>query len=392
MKQVTIKTLSIFMIALLLGQLAGCANSPRNPFRGRAKVTVGPLPEVAQSIDSTVIWKERATKGAGDFNKIRPQITQNVIYQADHKGVIVAYEKSSGQKLWQKETNLPISSGPVNLANKIFVGTKDARVVAFNKANGDVEWQAKVTSEVLSPPMGNDSILLVNSIDGHLTAFDINNGRELWTYERVTPSLTLRGGSSPVLADDKVLAGFANGKLVALDLKTGSLAWERTISVPRGRSELHRMVDIITTPVVSNNEAFVATYQGNVVAINIVNGQVKWQRQISSHRDMQLDENALYITDNDFKVWALDRKNGSTLWKQAALEKRLITGPSMGDDYLVVGDYGGYVHWLRKNDGEIISMRSLGKKILQTPVSDGKTTFVTSNSGEMTALVLEEGA
>lgn len=392
MKQSFLKCLSIVMVAIMVGQLAGCANSGiRNPFRGRPKVTLGPLPEVQPEGEAKVVWKDKSTKGAGYFTKIRPEVTEHVIYQADHKGNIIAMERSSGKKLWTKETNLPIASGPVKIGKSLFVGTSDARVVALSKANGDELWQAKVPSEVLSPPQGNGSVLLVNTIDGQLTALDTNTGKRLWVYERTVPALTLRGGSSPTITDKQALAGFASGKLVALDLKNGSLSWEKTISVPRGRSELHRMVDILSTPLVKGNEVFVATYQGHVVAINLSNGQVKWQRPISSHRDMQIDDKAIYITDKDHQLWALDRRTGSTLWKQAALEKRLITGPSISNDYLVVGDYGGYVHWLSKKDGHLVAQQSVGKQILQSPVSLGDTTYVTSSNGQTTAVKLEQG-
>ncbi len=392
MIQKRISALAIFMTVAMVLQLSGCSNSSiRNPFKGRPQVALGPLPPMTDSEAMTVVWQEKATKGSAHFNKIRPEVSSSMIYQASFNGTVTAMNKQSGKKIWKVETDLPISSGPSRYGDFLFVGTKDARVVALHASNGLQAWQAPVTSEVLSPPQSNGHVVLVSSIDGQLTALDHKNGQKMWSYERSVPALTLRGGSAPVLLEDQALAGFANGKLVALDLKNGSLAWERTISVPRGRSELHRLVDIHSTPVVKGQDVYVATYQGNVVAIDLSSGQVKWERQLSSYRDLEVDDNALYLTDKEHQLWALDRKSGVTLWKQAALERRFITGPAQMADFLMVGDQGGYVHWLRKSNGELVGRQSVGKKILQTPVSTGDMVYVTSNNGQLTALALPVG-
>lgn len=386
------KSLTLICIGIIAVQLSGCGNSGiRNPLKGRPKVTLGPLPEPKTQAQADVLWDKHPTKGGSYYSKIEPEVTDRIIYQASHLGAITALDRATGAKLWKVHTHVPVSSGPVLVNETLFVGTKDARVLAISAHNGKVLWQQMVSSEVLSPPQSNGSVVLVNSIDGKMMALDFASGKKLWTYERSVPALTLRGGSSPTIIDDQVLGGFANGKLVALELKNGAMSWERTISVPRGRSELHRLVDIHATPIVVGNQVYVASYNGDLSAINLKSGQVQWERHVSTYRDLALDDVALYITDKEHQVWAINRENGTTLWKQDALAARVITGPAVTDQYVVVGDYGGYMHWLDKQTGLHLGSQSVGKKIVQTPASMGNTVYITQENGKLTALALPRG-
>ena len=60
------------------------------------------------------------------------------------------------------------------------------------------------------------------------------------------PSLTLRG-SAPLIVDDRnrVFASFSNGEVKAYNVKTGAMLWTSRLSLPKGSSELERMVDIV---------------------------------------------------------------------------------------------------------------------------------------------------
>jgi len=51
----------------------------------------------------------------------------------------------------------------------------------------------------------------------------------------------------------------------------------------------------------------------------------------------------------------LNRYNGSTLWRQDKLLRRRLTAPEAYNNYIVVGDYDGYLHWLNREDGKIVA-------------------------------------
>ncbi len=383
LKTTTIAT----MVALGCLSLPGCGpNGIRNPIKTQPRVVLAPLPSIEPSFEADKVWAQRTTRGSKYFTKIRAQVDAHTIFQADFEGKIVAIAKSNGRKIWKVDTHAPIASGPTLLQGQLYVGTRDGRLMAFHPLDGKKLWEALVPSEVLSAPQSNGDVVLVNSIDGSLTAVSAIDGSKVWDYNRSIPSLILRGGSAPLIYNNQALAGFSSGKFAALDLKNGNLLWEQTITQPRGRSELHRMVDIQANPVIIGDDVIIASYQGNLASVNIKTGNLNWDKKISVYKDLAFDGDTLYLTDDSDQIIALNTNDGTTRWKQDGLGKRLITGPTLTDKHVVVGDYGGYVHWLDKTTGQFQARYRLRHKIKQKPVSDGKLVYVTGENGEMIAL------
>ena len=141
--------------------------------------------------------------------------------------------------------------------------------------------------------------------------------------------------------------GFDGGRLTALELKTGKLIWEAKVAIPRGRSQLERMVDIDSQPLILGDSIYVTTFQANVSALSLDTGQVLWQRDISSHSELSADAEHLYVTDYLGNIWALDRFSGGSVWKQEKLAHRKVTGPAILGDKVIVGDSRGLLTLVR---------------------------------------------
>ena len=82
-------------------------------------------------------------------------------------------------------------------------------------------WRVTVPGEVLASPAVGGRTVIVKTIDGKVIALDSETGKQLWLYHHGSPSLVLRGGSTPVIKNNKVVVGFSDGKLALFDLKKG---------------------------------------------------------------------------------------------------------------------------------------------------------------------------
>ena len=158
-----------------------------------------------------------------------------------------------------------------------------------------------------------------------------------------------------MIAGDIVLSAFDNGRLLAVNLQSGKLLWQTTISIPRGRTDLERMVDIDANPVVVDDTVYVVSYQGRLAAVQLGSGRILWTRDIASYNGMMVDVYRIYLVDSQSMVWALDRFNGATLWKQDALLRRSLTTPRLQNQYVIVADFDGFVHWLRRDNGKLVA-------------------------------------
>jgi outer membrane protein assembly factor BamB len=226
-------------------------------------------------------------------------------------------------------------------------------------------------------------------VDGRLFGLAAADGKRLWVYERSEPALSLRGTDTPVMVADAVVAGFASGKVVALRLKDGGAMWEATVSQPRGRNEIERLVDVDVPPLVFGDAVYAASYQGKLAALNPRTGAVLWSRDVSTYSGLTSDGNNLYLTDDKSNVLAFDRRTGASLWKQEGLRGRRLNGPVVYGDAVVVADAEGYVHWLARDDGRFVARYSLGGGPIRAPaIVGGDTLFVSNASGTLAALQL----
>ena len=379
----------LFILSLVL--LSGCGGTQgymKSLFGGKDNANPPtPLVEFETLAEIIQLWSKDTGKGSTKkFLKLTPSHFQGKIFVADASGNLSAIDASSGNTLWENDTDLPITGGPGSSETLILVGSGEGDVLAYLKENGELLWQAKVSSEVLSAPQEAYGIVVARTVDGKIFGLDANDGSRLWIYDRTVPALTLRGTSDPVITGDVVIAGFDGGRLSAIELHTGKLIWETSVSLASGRSELERMVDIDSEPVINGNDIYVATFQGRLASVALENGKMSWTRDISSHAGLTADEKNIYITDDQSYIWALDKTTGNSLWKQENLFARNLTAPATIGDLVVVGDLDGYLHWMDKNNGQFVARTRVSKSaILAPPVAVGDIIYAYSSDGTLSA-------
>jgi len=183
-----------------------------------------------------------------------------------------------------------------------------------------------------------------------------------------------------------VVAGLDTGKLLVLSVDKGLPLTEKTIAAPRGRTEIERMIDIDSEPKVIGDTLYLAAYRGNVAAIDMRGGSLVWTRDVSSHAGLDADAGQVYVSDDTDAVVALERRSGGTLWKQPELTGRRLSAPAATEDYVVVGDFEGYLHWLNKDSGRIVGrIRASSAPILAPPLAAGSVVFVYGKGGTLSA-------
>ncbi len=346
------------------------------------------LVDFEPTIKVRTVWQRRVGSGAGKlFLKLRPAVDGERVYAATRGGRVRAFDARTGESLWDTDTDSPLSGGPGVGDGLVLLGTSDGEVLALGDEDGEIKWRARVSSEVLSSPVAEGGIAVARTIDGKLFGLNTDDGTRLWVYDRTTPVLTLRGTGSPALAQGAAIAGFDNGQLVAVALSNGQPLWETRVAVPRGRTELERMVDIDADPVIEGNTVYAVTYQGQVAALELSSGKIIWRRDMSSYAGLGVGAENVYVTDESSNVWALKRSNSASMWRQAKLEARRVSPPTVFGQFVVVGDLEGYLHWLRKDDGQFVARVKVDSDgIIAAPVATPFALYVYGSGGDLTAL------
>jgi len=277
------------------------------------------------------------------------------IFTTESNGRVACYDAVRGSLRWDIKLDARLSSGAGAANGLLVVGSEDGELFGLDTQRGDIKWRTPLSSEILSAPQITADKVIVSIGDGKVVALDARTGQRIWVSSNTVPALSLRGGGRPVVAGERIIVGFASGHLAAFNLHNGKRLWETAVAVSRGRSEIERLVDIDSTPRVFDNMIYTVTYQGQIAALTLDNGQIVWSREASSYADIAIDENHVYYSDNSGELWALDRTSGATLWRQDKLHGRATTAPALLGDYIAVGDFQGYLHWMTRADGHFVA-------------------------------------
>jgi outer membrane protein assembly factor BamB len=332
-------------------------------------------------------WSASVGAGTdGRYLRLRPVLDRGRIFAAEFDGDVFALALDGGRRLWSMDTQTDITGGPGAAEGLVVVGSRDGEITALSADKGAVLWRAQVTSEVLSEPAIGLGVVVVRSADGKVFGLDASDGRQRWSYDRIVPTLSLRGTSAPVIEGSTVMIGFDNGRVVALDLLEGAALWEANVGVPRGRTDLERIVDIDGDLTVADGTLYVASFQGSLGAYDVATGQVQWTREISSYSGVAVGPDHVFVSDDSGLVWAIDRGSGEAIWKQEGLRNRSTSAPAVVGEHVVVGDFDGYVHWLDITTGEFAAReRADSSAVITAPLVVDDTVLVYTSGGDITA-------
>ena len=171
----------------------------------------------------------------------------------------------------------------------------------------------------------------------------------------------------------------------------GSVSWDSVVALPKGTTELERVADVTSPPVVDDGRACAAAYQGRTVCFDATRGAAIWARDISSFSGLGADLRNIYVTDDKNNVISLDKASGGSLWKQDKLFGRALTRPLALGRYVIVGDFQGMVHLMSRDDGSFVGrIATDGSAIAAAPVALDLSSFlVQTRNGGVFAITVE---
>lgn len=336
---------------VLLAVLAACSGGTDNAEPPALLTTI----EDSLPLDKNWVVDTRAAINRAAY-RLRPLIIGDRAYTIDTGGQMRAVDLSDGRLSWRYKTGLEPATGVGGNAQLLIATSRNGDIIAYREVEEGLEmlWEARLDSEILATPVVDGEQVFVRTVDGRLRSLSTLDGSEQWLVSRRVPALSLTGNSTPLVAGQLVIAGFDDGKLTAYDRSNGKTRWESTISLPSGRTEVERLVDLDGRFLMRDGVIYVVSFQGHLAAVQGVSGDILWSRKFSSYQAIAIDDSSIYLSAEGSDLWSIDRRTGAAFWKQDVLHARRITAPTIIGDNLVVADYEGFQHWFAKADGKLL--------------------------------------
>ena len=379
------KVLGRFSLVVIASiTLAGCSLFGGGDDRNKPAQLTSFLPGVA----AQSAWKTQIGSGSG--LGFAPMVVEGAAYAATPDGAVIKVDLQTGGVVWRAMVDKKLSAGVGSDGKITAVVTREGAVVALDDA-GQVKWRAQATSDVSVPPVVGYGVVVVRSGDYRVQAFNAETGDRIWSVQRPGPALTLRAPARMVMLEGLVVTAIPGGKLLGINAVSGDVQWEGIVAIPKGSSDLDRVIDVVGAPVVQGAVMCAVSYQGRIVCFDIAaGGRPAWAKDFSSIAGLTMDARQVYAPNQADVVTALSLQNGAVVWNQDALRNRKLTSPAAVGVAVAVGDYQGYVHFMAQDDGHLLARVSVGGGAIRSPLlATPQGVLVQTGDGALVMLALK---
>jgi eukaryotic-like serine/threonine-protein kinase len=299
-----------------------------------------------------VVWQYQA---AGPVRNA-VELHRGLVYVSSADGVLHALDADTGLPLWTRELGAAIGA-PVARHRLLVVIDRRNRVHAVDALTGDVVWTTETGADV-----------------------DLKWGLEGWDY--LIPA--------PAMSGDVIFAGSGDGALYALRAEDGTVLWRHQTN---GR--------IRAAPAVDGDVVYIGSGDGYFRALDTGAGRALWRFKTAG---VKLDgaefgydrtqimgaatvtEDAVYFGSRDARLYALDRRRGSALWRFEEPSAWVIAAPAVaGDTLYSTRSSSANVRAVNRSTGEELWQRRLDGPIFASPVIVGDRLYVATGEGTLYA-------
>ncbi len=325
------------------------------------------------------VWSGYRT-GNNDKKVFRPLIVGNIVYFLDAKGNLIARNLENFNKIWQKRIfdkrdKSNFINGKIYFNDgKIFATSGFNYLVALNASDGEIIWSKKIGSIPISTPIASKGQVFITTSDNKTYALSVADGSINWIHSGINRSTAILGAADLVFYKNYIVSSYSSGEIYILSQRNGEVGWTHDLNVNRAINSDFVLNDIDATPMVKDGVIYAVGNGGLMMAINIEDGDIIWQKELSSITDFWVAGDFIYLVNNDNQLISLSRKNGGIKWYKSLEDendpkkKTIYNGIIMAGDNLILSNQKREILLVSPTNGEILQRKKIDKGIYHAPV------------------------
>jgi outer membrane protein assembly factor BamB len=363
------------------------------------------VPHLAADVKFQPVWSVSAGTGSNDEAPLTssPVIADGNVFLIDADSTVSAFSVANGGKIWstplapqdEDDPDRGFGGGVAFADDKVFATSGFGVVAALDAKTGKQLWRAKTDSPVHSAPVIAGGRVYVITRLNELLALDESNGQVLWDHTGSDESATMLTSSNVAVAGETVVVPYSSGELYALRVENGRPAWNNALTRSGNVTALTDINDIAGRPVIDRDMVLAANQSGDLVAMNFVNGDVMWTRDIASIQSPLVAGDFVYIVSTSGQVLCLLRRDGRVKWTTQLdayedpddKEDPIVwSGPVLASNKLLLVSSTGEAIALSPFTGEKVEESELPEGTRVAPVIADGTLFVLTDDAQLLAL------
>ncbi len=273
-----------------------------------------------------------------------PAIMNDRVVAASTDNTIYCLNAKTGKLIWKYETGRPIVANPLIHQNTVFIGSSEGVFRAIDLKSGKLKWEFKeVKNFVVTTPLFYQDKIYFGSWGNEFYALDATSGKLAWKWDNgATNRMFSPAACYPVATDGKIFIVAPDRFMTVLDAATGKQVWRKNDPANRVRESMGMSKD--------SSLIYAKTMDGQVIGVSSSNPDmnITWHSNTNFGYEIAPtaiveDNDVVYIPSNSGVIAAVNRVDGSVLWKHK-VSNALITNISiLGKNKIVVNTMDGKI-------------------------------------------------
>lgn len=193
-----------------------------------------------------------------------PAVQNGVVYFGSLDHSVYALDTATGNKVWEFQAGGAVPGSPLLTRDTLYIGAADKKLYALDPASGAKKWEFQARNWFWTQPLLHDGIIYANALDHRIYALNAATGEPVWPEPFQAPKLVM---TPPVMAGDALVVAAEDGRVIAIDPKTGQQTGAVTVEP---NAMLHGV------PAALNGIAYVPGVDNHLFAIDAAGQRMLW--------------------------------------------------------------------------------------------------------------------
>ena len=323
-------------------------------------------------------YRRTWTFKAGSLVEFPPAIGYGRLYFSTNSGKLYAVNTKTGKRAWKYVSGRCVAASPALgdqqrgsvyavFLNKPPCNAKHGRglVMAFSAGVGKVRWRKTIGASESSPLLRGNR-LYVADWDGRVWALDARSGRVIW--RRKPARAAIKGAIA--YSDGRLYVGSYDGHLYCIGAQKGRLIWKA-----KAQSRLYGHTRFYSTPAVAYGRVYIGGTDGKVYSFGATSGKLRWSHSTGGYvyASPAIWNKLVLVGSYGKKFLALDAATGAVRWT-------FKTNAPISGSATVIGNVVYFATLGRKKKGTTFALNARTGKLLWT-YPDGKYTPAVAEQG-----------
>ena len=354
-------------------------------------------------------WQVNTNQMIDDKNPYLPDpiyLSQN-LFLLNNYGILYKIEANKGKLIWNKSIfkNLentiigtPAISGKLSNDGKVTIYAHNGydEIQAINGDNGELIWKKKHYLPIRGGITSYKNSILISDFDGNILSINNENGTTNWSVFLGSDYNSVYTSARPIVAKNKIIVPGTGGAFFILSGDKGQVLWNENISSNKQLPKIFHSGDIIANPIYHEGVVYIVSQSGFTAAFDIDTSEELWNIPVGGIETPTLSGETIFVNGNMGLLAAIDISSGKLRWKKkypsyvnenslfSDKKVAIYKGPTLVGSKILLSNLEGKIIIIDANNGNEINTLDINELAL-APIPVDKKIFFLTKKGKLLA-------